>query len=103
MNADTLAAARARHAKGGSLTQIAKALGISRPASGHPSANSPEALITVSEPHGIRGPLTAEIAGSRSSVRRFLDERFAGGLRDVQRRYREAGARCRAYGPQTRL
>ena len=30
MNADTLAAARARHAKGESPTQIAKALGISR-------------------------------------------------------------------------
>jgi DNA-binding CsgD family transcriptional regulator len=30
MNADTLAAARARHARGESPTQIAKALGISR-------------------------------------------------------------------------
>ena len=30
MNADTLAAAQARHAKGESPTQIAKALGVSR-------------------------------------------------------------------------
>jgi DNA-binding CsgD family transcriptional regulator len=30
VNADTLAAARARHARGESPTQIAKALGISR-------------------------------------------------------------------------
>jgi hypothetical protein len=37
----------------------------------------------------IRGPLTAEIADARSPVRQFLNERFASGLRDVQRRYRQ--------------
>jgi len=36
-----------------------------------------------------RGPLTAEISNIRSPVRRFLNERFTAGLRDVQRRYRE--------------
>ena len=38
----------------------------------------------------IRGPLTAEIASIHSPVRTFLDERFTNGLRDVQRRFREA-------------
>lgn len=38
----------------------------------------------------IRGPLTAEIDSVSSPVRRFLDERFSAGLRDIQRRYREA-------------
>jgi hypothetical protein len=38
----------------------------------------------------IRGPLTAELAGARSPVRQFLDARFGNGLRDVQRRYRQA-------------
>jgi hypothetical protein len=38
----------------------------------------------------IRGPLTAEIASIRSPVRQFLGERFTSGLRDLQRRYREA-------------
>ena len=37
-----------------------------------------------------RGPLTAEIARIRSPVRQFLGERFTSGLRDLQRRYREA-------------
>ena len=37
----------------------------------------------------IRGPLTAEICSIRSPVRRFLNERFTVGLRDVQRSYRE--------------
>ncbi len=37
-----------------------------------------------------RGPLTAEIASIRSPVRRFLGEWFTSGLRDLQRRYREA-------------
>jgi hypothetical protein len=36
----------------------------------------------------IRGPLTSELADPRSPVRRFLEERFGHGLRDVQRRYR---------------
>ncbi len=35
-------------------------------------------------------PLTAELDAKDSPVRRFLDERFAAGLRDVQRRYRQA-------------
>ena len=35
------------------------------------------------------GPLTAELASKDSPVRRFLDERFSVGLRDVQRRYRQ--------------
>ncbi len=38
----------------------------------------------------IHGPLTAELAIKDSPVRRFLDERFTSGLRDVQRRYRQA-------------
>ena len=38
----------------------------------------------------IRGPLTAELNSKDSPVRRFLDERFTSGLRDVQRRYRQA-------------
>jgi hypothetical protein len=35
-------------------------------------------------------PLTAELDSRESPVRRFLDERFTSGLRDVQRRYRQA-------------
>lgn len=38
----------------------------------------------------IRGPLTSEIGTARSPVRRFLTERFASGLRDLQRQYRES-------------
>jgi hypothetical protein len=38
----------------------------------------------------ICGPLVAEIASIRSPVRQFLGERFTSGLRDLQRRYREA-------------
>ena len=38
----------------------------------------------------IRGPLTAELDSKDSPVRRFLDDRFTSGLRDVQRRYRQA-------------
>jgi hypothetical protein len=37
----------------------------------------------------IRGPLTAELNTKDSPVRRFLDERFSSGLREVQRRYRQ--------------
>jgi hypothetical protein len=37
----------------------------------------------------IRGPLTTEIADVRSPVRQFLSDRFASGLRDLQRRYRQ--------------
>lgn len=37
-----------------------------------------------------RRPLTAELDDKDSPVRRFLDERFSVGLRDVQRRYRQA-------------
>jgi hypothetical protein len=36
-------------------------------------------------------PLTAELDSKDSPVRRFLDDRFSNGLRDVQRRYRQAG------------
>jgi hypothetical protein len=36
------------------------------------------------------GPLTAELGTKSSPVRRFLDERFTVGLREVQRRYRQA-------------
>jgi hypothetical protein len=39
----------------------------------------------------MRGPLTAELNRKDSPVRRFLDERFTSGLRDVQRRYRLDG------------
>jgi hypothetical protein len=35
-------------------------------------------------------PLTAELGSKDSPVRRFLDDRFTCGLRDVQRRYRQA-------------
>ncbi len=42
------------------------------------------------ERHLIRGPLTAELDDTTSPVRRFLSERFTNGLRDLQRRYREA-------------
>jgi hypothetical protein len=35
-------------------------------------------------------PLTAELDSKESPVRRFLDERFTSGLRDVQRRYRQS-------------
>lgn len=35
-------------------------------------------------------PLTAELDDKNSPVRRFLDERSTAGLRDVQRRYRQA-------------
>ena len=38
----------------------------------------------------IRRPLTAELDNKDSPVRRFLDEAFTSGLRDVQRRYRQA-------------
>jgi hypothetical protein len=44
----------------------------------------------AASPARIRGPLTSELADPASPVRRFLDERFGYGLRDVQRRYREA-------------
>jgi hypothetical protein len=36
------------------------------------------------------GPLTSELDSKGSPVRRFLDERFTVGLREVQRRYRQA-------------
>jgi hypothetical protein len=36
------------------------------------------------------GPLTAELKAKNSPVRQFFDERFTSGLRDVQRRYRQA-------------
>jgi hypothetical protein len=39
----------------------------------------------------IRGPLTAELSKKDSPVRCFFDERFSSGLREVQRRYRQAG------------
>ena len=47
------------------------------------------------------GPLTAELDIKDSPVRRFLDERFTSGLRDVQRRYRagRADARRAFCGP----
>jgi hypothetical protein len=38
----------------------------------------------------ISGPLTAELADTRSPVRQFLNVEFTAGLPDVQRRYREA-------------
>jgi hypothetical protein len=38
----------------------------------------------------MRRPLTAELDIKESPVRRFLDERFTSGLREVQRRYRMA-------------
>ena len=36
------------------------------------------------------GPLTAELSAKNSPVRQFFNERFTTGLRDVQRRYRQA-------------
>jgi len=38
----------------------------------------------------ILRPLTAELDSKDSPVRQFLDDRFTSGLRDVQRRYRQA-------------
>jgi hypothetical protein len=38
----------------------------------------------------VLGPLTAEISDPASPVRRFLDDRFAAGVREVQRNYRAA-------------
>jgi hypothetical protein len=38
----------------------------------------------------IGGPLTAELADIRSPVRQLLNAQFTAGLRDVQRRYRQA-------------
>ena len=46
--------------------------------------------MAASQPCVIQGPLTAEIANVRSPVRQFLGELCVHGLRDVQRRYREA-------------
>lgn len=37
----------------------------------------------------IQGPLTAELDIKDSPVRRFFDEKFSSGLRDIQRRYRQ--------------
>lgn len=48
--------------------------------------------MAASQPYVIQGPLTAEIADVRSPVRQFLGELCANGLRDVQRRYREAAS-----------
>lgn len=39
----------------------------------------------------IERPLTGEFVDTRSPVRRFLDSRFSGGLRNVQIRYRHFG------------
>jgi hypothetical protein len=39
-------------------------------------------------------PLTAELDSKDLPVRRFLDARFTSGLRDVQRRYRQAAPPC---------
>ncbi len=38
----------------------------------------------------IRGPLTREIDNTRSPARQFFDERFTCGLKDLQRRFRQA-------------
>jgi hypothetical protein len=38
----------------------------------------------------ISGPMTTELADIRSPVRQFFSAQFTAGLRDVQRRYREA-------------
>jgi hypothetical protein len=46
--------------------------------------------MTTAEHYIIRRPLTGELDDPDSPVRRFLQERFSAGLRDVQRRYREA-------------
>ncbi len=45
--------------------------------------------MTVSDHYRIERPLTAELADLRSPIRQFFDLRFSGGLRDVQRRYRQ--------------
>ncbi len=58
-----------------------------------------EAVMTTARPSAMRA-LTREIADTRSPVRRFLNERFANGLADVQREApRRApcnGRRCQA-------
>jgi hypothetical protein len=43
--------------------------------------------MTTVQPSAMRA-LTREIADPRSSVRRFLNERFTSGLADVQREFR---------------
>ena len=54
--------------------------------------------MAASQPYVIQGPLTAEIASVRSPVRQFLGELCANGLRDVQRRYREAASELAVPG-----
>ena len=44
----------------------------------------------MSQPYIIRGSLTREIDNTSSPVRQFFDERFTSGLRDLQRRFRQA-------------
>jgi len=57
-----------------------------------PEQEPQEVDVATSQPYVIQGPLTAEIANVRSPVRQFLGELCANGLRDVQRRYREAAS-----------
>jgi len=54
--------------------------------------------VAASQPYVIQGPLTAEIAIVHSPVRQFLGELCANGLRDVQRRYREAASELAVPG-----
>src|SRR6266702_1696510 len=49
-----------------------------------------KAVIAMSQPYVIRGSLTREIDNTSSPVRQFLDERFTSGLKDLQRRFRQA-------------
>ncbi len=44
----------------------------------------------MSQPYVIRGSLTRELDNINSPVRQFLDERFTSGLKDLQRRFRQA-------------
>lgn len=61
-----------------------------------------EVDVAASQPHVIQGPLTAQIANVRSPVRQFLGELCANGLRDVQRRYREAASELAVPGAPPR-
>lgn len=63
-----------------------------------PEQEPQEVNVAASQPYVIQGPLTAEIANVRSPVRQFLGELCANGLRDVQRRYREAASELAVPG-----
>lgn len=46
-------------------------------------------ITDVTPPSVIRGSVIREIDNTSSPVRQFFNERFSGGLKDVQRRFRQ--------------